>query len=513
MEILANNDNNDDVAAAHVMKTSKTDTVQITTGGNENVLVRAPFVTQMLRAGFAMSIVCVVLGVALHIAEYATVANKSGYIPQGTGMGSLEVGGMVLVTCGVVAAAVFMFSLHDVAALHRQPKNILFTPAYFDLLQNANWTWMHTKICLVLLLAVTIDLMKPPTISFIMPGLLAEYKITKQQGSVLPTLAITGTTMGSILWGYVCVVHGHVDGCGHAWAWQPAPLTRPDIHPHTVRFMSDRVGRRYAILLSTVLFVATSICGAMPNFGSNVFMCWLMGVSVGGLIPVAVSLLSEVRNKNRHTHKPSPVADMGPVLTFLPSSLLLPPSHGAQVMPSRIRTKALITVLSAGSAFGYLAASGFSYLLQTWFAWRTLWFVGLPTGLLMLPLSLGIPESFRFLVVAGRVEEACVSLSAYFGIECTPTTLRHYFTESEPLAGADPQVRWPAWMDHIPSHPGTLTAPRRRRPAATRQRRAPRCRRRRLGNDPGRGGRRRGRRGGLRRRRRGERRSRRQGEA
>ena len=58
--------------------------------------------------------------------------------------------------------------------------------------------------------------------------------------------------------------------------------------------MADRVGRRYSILLSTVLFIATSICGAMPSFPTNVFMCWLMGVSVGGLIPVAVSLLSEV---------------------------------------------------------------------------------------------------------------------------------------------------------------------------------------------------------------------------
>jgi putative MFS transporter len=105
-----------------------------------------------------------------------------------------------------------------------------------------------------------------------------------------------------------------------------------------------------------------------------------------------------------------------------------------QVVPSRIRTKALISVLSAGSAFGYLAASGFSYLLQTWFAWRTLWFVGLPTGLLMLPLSLGIPESFRFLVLAGRLDEACQSMSLYFGIPCTPDTLREFFSQSEPLA-------------------------------------------------------------------------------
>ena len=33
------------------------------------------------------------------------------------------------------------------------------------------------------------------------------------------------------------------------------------------------------------------------------------------------------------------------------------------------------------------------------------------------------------------------------------------------VAVADLQVRWPAWMGHIPSHPGTLTALPHRRPA------------------------------------------------
>jgi len=191
-----------DTTGNDASKAAPADVVQLATPDNQAVIaVRAPFVTQLLRGGFVMSIVAVVLGVALHIAEYAQDANSSGYLPPGSGMGGLEMGGMVLVTCGVVAAAVFMFSLHDVAALHRAPKKVVFTPAYFDLLQNASWTWVHTKICLVLLLAVTIDMMKPPTISFIMPGLLAEYKLTMQQGSVLPTVAISGTTLGSILWG------------------------------------------------------------------------------------------------------------------------------------------------------------------------------------------------------------------------------------------------------------------------------------------------------------------------
>jgi hypothetical protein len=62
-------------------------------------------------------------------------------------------------------------------------------------------------------------------------------------------------------------------------------------------------------------------------------------------------------------------------------------------------------------------------------------FVSTPIGLIMLPLCLEMPESFRFLVVAGREEDACKSMALYFGIKCTPETLREFYEESEPLNG------------------------------------------------------------------------------
>ena len=155
-------------------------------------------VNHWFRIGFVFSVVCIVVGVALHVAEYARKANSHGWLPPGAAMGSMEMGGMVLVTCGVISAGIFMFTFYDVAALQKAPKKIIFTPAYFDLLHNADWTWAHTKICLILLLAITIDLMKPATLGFIMPGLLAEYKLTKTQGAILPTIAIAGTVKGSV---------------------------------------------------------------------------------------------------------------------------------------------------------------------------------------------------------------------------------------------------------------------------------------------------------------------------
>ena len=42
-----------------------------------------------------------------------------------------------------------------------------------------------------------------------------------------------------------------------------------------------------AILISALMFIGTAICGAMPSFGWNLAMCFLMGASAGGLEPLA----------------------------------------------------------------------------------------------------------------------------------------------------------------------------------------------------------------------------------
>ncbi|WP_415206822.1 hypothetical protein [Rudaea sp.] len=41
------------------------------------------------------------------------------------------------------------------------------------------------------------------------------------------------------------------------------------------------------------MFMATAICGAMPSFEWNLAMCFLMGASAGGLLPIAFALMAE----------------------------------------------------------------------------------------------------------------------------------------------------------------------------------------------------------------------------
>jgi putative MFS transporter len=158
---------------------------------------------------------------------------------------------------------------------------------------------------------------------------------TKAVVSSFPFSALAGTVIGSFIWGV----------------------------------LADIYGRKETILLSAVMFVGTSICGAMPSLAWNVGMCFMMGVAAGGMLPVTYALLAEM-------------------------------------MPSKHRGWSLVLVGGLGAVGGYFAASGFSALLQPFFGWRVLWILNLPTGLSLVLLGTFIPESAKFLLARGRREEA-----------------------------------------------------------------------------------------------------------
>jgi len=124
----------------------------------------------------------------------------------------------------------------------------------------------------------------------------------------------------------------------------------------------------------------------MPNFWWNVGMCFLMGAAAGGMLPVAYALLAEI-------------------------------------MPTRHRGWSLVLVGGIGAIGGYFAASSLSALLQPTFGWRIMWFLNLPTGLLLVILSPLLPESARFLQQMGRSEEAR-AMFARFGTVVTLATHR-----------------------------------------------------------------------------------------
>jgi putative MFS transporter len=227
----------------------------------------------------------------------------------------------------------------------------------------------HWRLMVVLVIALAIDVLKPASLGFVMPGMIDEYGVPAAQAALVPFFALMGTVVGSVAWGV----------------------------------LADIYGRKAAILLSAIMFVGTSICGAMPSLAWNIGMCFLMGAAAGGMLPVAYALLAET-------------------------------------IPSRHRGWAMVLVGGLGAVGGYFAASGFSALLLPWFGWRILWLLNLPTGLLLLAMGGLIPESARFLIARGRQDEAA-KVMAQFG-----------------TAARQPATAAPRRSDHPVSLAGTTVA-------------------------------------------------------
>lgn len=247
----------------------------------------------------------------------------------------LIIGGMALTTYGLVPGADGSTRLRAASGMHVRA------------MDTARLTRLHWGMMFVLGVALVIDVMKPATLGFVIPGMKGEYGLKGAEVAWLPLIALSGTTLGSLLWGA----------------------------------LADRIGRRAAILLASVLFMGTSICGFMPSYAWNLFMCFLMGIAAGGMLPIVYALMAES-------------------------------------IPARRRGWLIVLHGGLGAACGYLVAAGLAAWLEPQFTWRMLWFAGLPTGLILLLLNYWIPESPRYLLEHGRIDDAEAVMRRY-GIELT----------------------------------------------------------------------------------------------
>jgi MFS transporter, putative metabolite:H+ symporter len=277
---------------------------------------------------FILGVVLVTGGVLMH-APMFLMGRHNHFVLAGMPIGWDMIAGMVAIVGGCAIAAYGLLP-RDIAKQLAASQDIVVTPPEDAPLGAAHWGLMS-----VLVIALVIDIMKPATLGFTLPGMMNEYHVSKAIVSSFPFSALVGTVIGSVIWGT----------------------------------LADIYGRKATILLSAVMFVGTSICGAMPSLAWNVGMCFMMGVAAGGMLPVTYALLAEM-------------------------------------MPSKHRGWALVLVGGLGAVGGYFAASTFSWILQPFFGWRILWVLNLPTGLSLVLLGSFMPESAKFLLARGRREEA-----------------------------------------------------------------------------------------------------------
>ena len=234
---------------------------------------------------FGLGCVAVTIGVLLHIPMF-WMGKDMGFKLAGMAMDPGMIFGMFLIVAGIGIAAYGLLPRKVGEQMQSASRISVHAP------EDAPLSLAHWGLMIVLVVALIIDVMKPAALGFVMPGLVKEYGIPKSQAALVPFFALVGTVTGSILWGII----------------------------------ADIYGRKASILLSAVVFVGTSICGAMPSLYWNIGMCFLMGAGAGGMLPVTYALLAET-------------------------------------MPSKHRGWALVLVGGLGAVGGYFAASGFSALL------------------------------------------------------------------------------------------------------------------------------------------------------
>jgi MFS transporter, putative metabolite:H+ symporter len=286
-------------------------------------------------------VLAVVTGVILHLPVYYE-GRDIGFRLVGMPVDLAMIAGMLLIVIGL-AATVW-------GVIPRDHSDVLESDVHIRVraLDEVPINSAHVILMLVMAAAVTIDVMKPATLSFVLPGMTREYGLKSPlhpSGSVpaalLPLAGITGTVLGSFLWGW----------------------------------MGDRLGRRPAILIAAMTFIATSICGSMPLFSLNMVMCFIMGLGVGGMLPIMFTIMAET-------------------------------------IPARHRGW-LLVLIGGDVAGAYILTSWLAAALIPTLSWRILWLLGFPTGVFLILLNRWIPESPRFLLAHGRTDEAAEIMKRY----------------------------------------------------------------------------------------------------
>jgi putative MFS transporter len=185
---------------------------------------------------FWLGLAATTAGTLLHLPMYFMAAHM-GYQMAGMPMDGAMIAGMVLIVAGLAATTYGLFP--------RRPVHRMVSALRVRALDDAPIGRVHV--------------MKPTTLSFVVPGVGSEYHLRTPANphidalpvALLPLSGITGTVLGSFLWGW----------------------------------LGDRIGRQAAILLAAIFFIGTSICGAMPSFGLNVVMCFIMGLPPAACCP------------------------------------------------------------------------------------------------------------------------------------------------------------------------------------------------------------------------------------
>ena len=133
--------------------------------------------------------------------------------------------------------------------------------------------------------------------------------------------------------------------------------------------VADRIGRKKVFTITVLLYsISTGLCALSWSYESLLVFRFLVGFGLGGELPVAATLMSEYA-------------------------------------PSHLRGR-FIVLLESFWGVGWLVAACIAYLLIPRFGWQIAFVIGTIPALYVFLIRLHMPESVRYLISHGRINDA-----------------------------------------------------------------------------------------------------------
>lgn len=207
-------------------------------------------------------------------------------------------------------------------------------------LQRIPVSKFHHHLLIMIGIGWMFDAMDTGMISFIMATLATDWSLNAAQKASIVSITFIGMAIGAVFAGGI----------------------------------ADRIGRKtvFAATLATYS-IATALCAFAPNLTWLLVFRFVVGLGLGGQLPVAISLMTEYA-------------------------------------PAHVRGR-FIVLLESFWGLGWLAAALISYFFIPKFGWHTAFLIGgLPIFYVMV-IWKKLPESIPYLVNKGRLEEAHLIIS------------------------------------------------------------------------------------------------------
>ena len=241
-------------------------------------------------------------------------------------------------------------------------------------MDRIGWTRVHWAVAIMVLAGMFFDALEQDTTGAIVEGLKASFGMGTADLAFLNTIMIVGGLVGRIGTGY----------------------------------LADRKGRRYALAFNLLLYTLGGLLSAVaPNEFFLQVTRFIVGVGLGGEFTVGLTLVAEiVATRYRGTVAASLNIGSGGVGNFVAFGLFF------------------VVLGPLNDVLGGTATS-----------WRWLYVMLALPALLVVVIRRYMPESPRFLLSQGRVEEANAALTVLASGKLTPrgapTEVHQYVTEAD----------------------------------------------------------------------------------